>query len=149
MPKLGTPWEVLLVEDNAGDTTLFMMAMRESGDGQIHVSCVADGLQALDFLYRKGRHGNAPRPNLIFLDLNIPVLDGRRVLEELKKDARLADIPVIILSTSTAKTDIADSYRRGANSYIVKPADVNVLFETMRTCRAYWFGTVALNSSGR
>jgi len=139
-------WEILLVEDNPADANLFQMAMRDTDDIRVHVSCVSDGGQALNFLHKRAEHVEAPRPDLIFLDLNLPIVDGREVLERVKTDLRLVDIPIIVLSTSGSKIDISQSYQRGANSYMVKPADVNTLFKMIHECRCYWFQTVVLNS---
>src|SRR6185312_3913520 len=128
MPPLAKIWEILLVEDDPADADLFRMALRDTGDGDMHISCVGDGNQALDFLYQRRKHGAAGRPDLIFLDLNLPIVDGRKVLETVKSDADLRDTPIVVLSTSSAKVDIVQSYQRGANSYLVKPADVEMLF---------------------
>lgn len=144
MPKSEKHWEVLLVEDNPADVTLFKMAFPK--DRQVHVSCMVDGSQALDYLYRRGGHAEAARPDLIFLDLNLPVTDGREVLQIVKENDELKGIPIIVLSTSGTKSDIADSYKRGANSYMVKPADVSALFTMINSCCEYWFQTVVLDS---
>lgn len=136
-------WEILLVEDNPADVTLFNMAF--PSEKKVRVWNATTGRKALDFLYRVGEFVNAPRPHLVFLDLNLPVIDGREVLETVKSDSDLRKIPVIVLSTSHTKADIAGSYNRGANSYLVKPADVNTLFSMMHSCCDYWFGTVVLD----
>lgn len=146
MPDSIKHWEILLVEDNPADADLFEMALRESDNGHMHIWRAGDGKQALDFLYRRAQHAGAPRPDLIFLDLNLPIFDGRQVLEIVKRDGELADIPIVVLSTSSTKTDIAQSYKRGANSYLVKPADLDLLLEMMRTCSKYWFHTAVLIS---
>src|SRR5437870_9824672 len=137
MPTSVKQREILLVEDNPADATLFQMALREVGDGDLHVSCVSDGREALDFLYQRAQHTGAPRPDIIFLDLNLPIVDGREVLEKAKNDADLGAIPIVILSTSGAHTDIAQSYKRGANAYMVKPADLNAFFRMVQTCREF------------
>jgi CheY-like chemotaxis protein len=144
MHKPEEHWEILLVEDNPADVTLFEMAF--PADKKVRVWNAATGRKALDFLYKTGEFTQAPRPHLVFLDLNLPVIDGREVLETIKADADLRTIPVIVLSTSQAKTDVSGSYSRGANSYMVKPADVNTLFEMMHNCCSYWFKTVVLDS---
>lgn len=136
-------WEILLVEDNPADVTLFNMAVPPGK--KVRIWNAMTGRKALDFLYRVGEFVNAPRPDLVFLDLNLPVIDGREVLETVKADADLKRIPIIVLSTSHTQADISGSYKRGANSYLVKPADVNTFFNMMQTCCNYWFETVALN----
>ena len=139
-------WEVLLVEDNPADVTLFQMALAAEKETKIRVWHANTGRRALDFLHRVGEHAQVPRPHLIFLDLNLPVMDGREVLETIKADSDLRRIPIIVLSTSNTKADVSGSYHRGANSYIVKPADVDKLFSMMNSCCDYWFGTVVLDA---
>ncbi len=145
MSLLEKQWEILLVDDNPADADLFEMALRETDDAHIRIWRAGDGKEALDFLYRRMRHADAPRPDLVFLDLNLPIIDGRQVLETVKGDTDLADIPIVVLSTSRASTDITLCYKHGANSYLVKPADLDLLLEMMRTCSKYWFHTAVLH----
>lgn len=142
-PEAEKCWEILLVEDNPADVTLFQLAFPK--DRKVRLSHASTGRKALDMLYRVGEHAQAPRPHLIFLDLNLPVVDGREVLEKLKADSDLKRIPIIVLSTSHAKTDVSGSYHRGANSYLVKPNDVDALFAMMSACANYWFDAVVLD----
>jgi CheY-like chemotaxis protein len=137
--------EVLLVEDNPADVTLFQMAFPPAK--KVRVWNVCTGRKALDFLHRVGEFTQAPRPDLIFLDLNLPVIDGREVLETVKADDNLRRIPVVVLSTSNSRADVSASYHRGANSYLVKPADVDSLFRMMDVCCDYWFRTVILDET--
>lgn len=116
------PIEVLLVEDDPGDELMTREAFDENKVGNVlHV--VRDGLEALEYLYRRGEYADAKRPDLILLDLNLPRYDGRQVLEEIKNDEELATIPVVVLTTSSAEEDILRSYRLHANAYVTKPVD--------------------------
>lgn len=115
-----TPIDVLLVEDDPGDELMTREAFEDNKIGNtLHV--VRDGEEALDFLYRRGGHAEAPRPDLILLDLNLPKYDGRQVLEKIKSDQDLSDIPVVVLTTSSAEEDILRSYKLHANAYVTKP----------------------------
>ena len=136
--------DILLVEDNPGDALLVRMALQRETKREVTVANVIDGEEALDFLFRRNKHKNAPRPKVIFLDLNLPKIDGREVLKAVKQDAELAAIPIVILSTSESSTDIESSYRHGANSYIVKPRDLGQTLNTISLCRTYWLETVRL-----
>ena len=113
------PVEILLIEDNPGDARLALEAIREARVRN-HLHWVTDGVEALAFLHREGRHGNAPRPDLILLDLNLPRKDGREVLAEIKSDDNLKRIPVVVLTTSQAEEDILKVYNLNANCYISK-----------------------------
>ncbi|MFC6882337.1 MULTISPECIES: response regulator [Actinomadura] len=116
------PIEVLLVEDDPGDELMTREAFDENKVGNVlHV--VRDGLEALEYLHRRGEYADAKRPDLILLDLNLPRYDGRQVLEEIKNDEELATIPVVVLTTSSAEEDILRSYRLHANAYVTKPVD--------------------------
>ena len=115
--------EILLVEDNPGDVRLTEEALRE-GKVWNHLSVVPDGVAALEFLRRRGAYADAPRPDLILLDLNLPKKDGREVLAEIKQDERLRRIPVVILTTSKAEEDVLRTYNLHANCYITKPVDL-------------------------
>src|SRR5262245_14822767 len=114
--------EILLIEDNMLDARMTQDALRRCSV-RTNVSVVNDGLEAMDFLHGTGHHKNAPRPDLILLDLNLPGKDGRQILSEIKSDARLRRIPVVILSTSQAAEDILRAYDLHANSYVAKPIE--------------------------
>jgi two-component system, chemotaxis family, response regulator Rcp1 len=137
------PIEILLVEDNAGDIRLAVEAFK---DAQLpnHVSVVRDGEEALAFLRKQGDYSDAPRPEFILLDLNMPKKDGREVLREVKTDAALKTIPIIVLTTSVAPIDIVQSYDLQANGYIEKPADYDEFLELIRQLDTLWFSVVQL-----
>ena len=135
--------EILLVEDNAGDVRLTKEALRESTVNH-HLHIVNNGLEAMDFLHRKGPYEGAPRPALILLDLNLPKKDGRETLAEIKTHVLLKQIPVLVLSTSKADDDIRRSYELHANCYIVKPVLFDEFVRTMRGIEAFWLTLVKL-----
>ncbi|MEN6517346.1 MAG: response regulator [Methanospirillum sp.] len=129
--------EILLVEDSQGDIRLIREALREICGGHVlHV--VNDGIEALAFLHRTGAYVSAPRPDLILLDLNLPRKNGREVLYEIKRDANLRDIPVIVLTISTAEEDIMTAYRLQANCYVIKPVDLDNFFRVLNSVARYW-----------
>ena len=138
--------EVLLVEDNPGDVRLTMEAMRES-KVIVNLSVAPDGEEALAFLRRLGPHLGAPRPDLILLDLNLPRKDGREVLAEIKADADLRRIPVVVLTTSSAEADIVKSYNLHANCYITKPVDFKQFMTVVRSIEDFWLTVVRLPRS--
>lgn len=139
------PIEVLLVEDDAGDELMTREAFADNRIGNaLHV--VRDGEEALDFLYRRGRHQDAVRPDLILLDLNLPKYDGRQVLERIKGDRELATIPVVVLTTSAAEEDIARSYKLHANAYVTKPVDVEQFMRAVRQIDDFFVSVVRLPS---
>ncbi len=119
----GAPIEVLLVEDSPGDVRLTREAFREA-NGAVSLSVAFDGVEAMAFLRRQGVYTRAPRPNLILLDLNLPKMDGREVLSQIKGDASLRLTPTVILTTSTAEADINRSYELQANCYLSKPVQL-------------------------
>jgi CheY-like chemotaxis protein len=136
--------EILLVEDNPGDVRLTTEALREARPlNQLHVAI--DGVEALAFLRREGRHTAAPRPDLILLDLNLPKKSGREVLAEIKADTRLRHIPVVILTTSQAEQDIRESYRLQANAYVTKPVDLEQFFKVVQAIEEFWLEIVKLS----
>ncbi|MER5769746.1 response regulator [Streptomyces sp. NPDC001985] len=140
------PVEVLLVEDDAGDELMTREAFEDNKIGNtLHV--VRDGLEALDFLYRRKEHANAPRPDLILLDLNLPKYDGRQVLEKIKSDAELSHIPVVVLTTSAAEEDILRSYRLHANAYVTKPVDLDQFMKAIRQIDDFFVTVVKLPRS--
>jgi two-component system, chemotaxis family, response regulator Rcp1 len=135
--------EILLVEDNPGDVRLTKEAMKEGKIvNRIHVAC--DGVEALDFLYRRGEFAEAPKPDLILLDLNLPRKDGREVLAEIKQDPRLKSIPVVILTTSEAEQDIVKTYELHANCYLTKPVDLEQFILVSKMIKDFWFSLVKL-----
>ena len=135
--------EILLVEDNKADVRLTMEAFKES---RVHnrLSVVHDGVEAMNFLRRKGKFSDAPRPDLILLDLNMPKKDGRQVLAEIKSDENLRTIPVVILTTSNAEEDIMKSYQLHANCFITKPVDLNQFLKVVKGINGFWFSIVTL-----
>ena len=142
----GKPIEILLVEDNPGDVRLTVEAMREYKlRNNLHV--VQDGIEALAFLRREGVYAEKPRPDLILLDLNLPRKDGREVLAEIKTSEDLKRIPVIILTTSSAETDIVKSYCLHANCFITKPVDMDQFIQVVRSIESFWLEIVKLPSA--
>lgn len=137
------PVEVLLVEDNPGDVRLTREALKE-GKVRNHLSVAPDGVEALAFLRREGRYADAPRPDVILLDLNLPKKDGREVLQEIKGDPALRSIPVVILTSSQAERDIAEAYALHANCYITKPVDLDQFITVVRSIEDFWFTIVKL-----
>jgi chemotaxis family two-component system response regulator Rcp1 len=139
--------EVLLVDDNPGDAELTADLLRRS-DPCIHIHCVSDGVEAMAFLHGEGKHSDAPRPHLIMLDLNMPGMDGWAVLVEVKSDIRLETIPLVVFSTSQARTDIARCYELGANCYVTKPTNLDGFKSTVTGISNYWFGLASLVRGG-
>jgi len=139
----GRPIEILLVEDNPGDVRLTVEGLKESKvRNNLHVA--RDGVEAMEFLRRTGRYGGAVRPDLILLDLNLPRMDGREVLAEVKSDAKLKTIPVVVLTTSRAEQDVLRSYELQANCYITKPADLEQFIAVVKSIDDFWFTIVTL-----
>ncbi|KIF71380.1 chemotaxis protein CheY [Streptomyces sp. AcH 505] len=135
--------EVLLVEDDAGDELMTREAFEDNKiRNTLHV--VRDGEEALDFLYRRGDHTDAVRPDLILLDLNLPRYDGRQVLEKIKTDPELALIPVVVLTTSSAEEDILRSYKLHANAYVTKPVDLDQFIAAVRQIDEFFVTVVRL-----
>ncbi len=133
--------EILLVEDNPDDVELTLAALEDSKvENRPHV--VEDGVEAMAFLRREGKHANAPRPDVIFLDLNMPRKSGREVLEEIKADEELRTIPVIVLTTSKADEDIVRSYDLQAAAYVTKPVDFDQFVSAVRAIDQFWFRVV-------
>jgi CheY-like chemotaxis protein len=137
------PIEILLIEDSPSDTALTIEALEE-GKIANNLSHVEDGVEAMDFLMRQGKYKNAPRPDLIMLDLNLPRKDGREVLAEIKNDESLKIIPIIVLTTSRSDKDILQSYRLNANCYITKPVDFRQFMEVVRSIEKFWLSVVTL-----
>jgi CheY-like chemotaxis protein len=137
--------EVLLVEDNPGDIRLIQEAFKE-GEVYSHLNITRDGEQAMAYLRQEGTYSRSPRPAFILLDLNLPRKDGREVLEEIKSDKDLRQIPVVILSTSTNAEDVRRAYDLHANCYVPKPLDVDQLVHLGRSLEEFWLSTVLLPS---
>ncbi|MET0396488.1 MAG: response regulator [Longimicrobiaceae bacterium] len=137
------PVEVLLVEDNPGDVRLTREALKE-GTVRSNLHVARDGVEALAFLRRQGEHAGVPRPDLILLDLNLPRKDGREVLTEIKEDASLRQIPVVVLTSSQAEEDIRRAYDLHANCYITKPVDLDQFINVVRSIEDFWFTVVKL-----
>jgi len=143
--ETGKPIEILLVEDNPGDVRLTEEALKESKmRNNLHV--VNDGVAALGFLKKEGEFENAVRPDLILLDLNLPKMDGREVLEIIKRDENLKRIPVVILTVSSNEEDIYKSYNLHANCYITKPIDLNQFIKVVQSIDDFWLSIVKLPS---
>jgi two-component system, chemotaxis family, response regulator Rcp1 len=140
--------DILLIEDNPGDVRLTREALKE-GKVWNRLSVASDGEVALAFLHREGEFADAPKPDLILLDLNLPRKDGREVLAEIKQDERLANIPVVVLTTSKAEEDILRSYKLHANCYITKPVDLEQFMTVVRSVEDFWLCVVKLPPSDR
>jgi len=141
--KPGAPVEILLVEDNPADVRLTQEALKE-GKVFNNLHWAKDGVEALAFLRREGKHAGAPRPDIILLDLNLPKKDGREVLQDIKKDDKLKRIPVVILTTSKAEEDVLKSYNLHANCYVTKPVDLEKFMIVVKTIDVFWLTVVTL-----
>jgi CheY-like chemotaxis protein len=135
--------DILLVEDSAGDVRLTIEALKEA-KVRNRLNVVTDGVEALDFLYRRGKYTDAPRPDLILLDLNLPRKDGRDVLAVIKDEEDLRRIPVVVLTTSQAEEDILQAYDLHANCYISKPVDFEQFMNVVRSIEDFWLTVVKL-----
>jgi two-component system, chemotaxis family, response regulator Rcp1 len=133
----GVPIEVLLVEDSQGDVRLTEEALRDS-QRLVHLHVVSDGVEALAFLRKQGLHVDAPRPELILLDLNLPKIDGRQVLAKIKEDPELKRIPVIVLTMSAAEADVMQSYELQANCYLIKPVQLDAFEDLIKSLHEFW-----------
>lgn len=134
---------ILLVEDNEGDVVLTLEALREA-KLRNKISVVRDGEQALQFLYQEGEYATAELPQLILLDINLPKIDGKEVLNRIKNDTNLKKIPVIILTTSSSEKDILESYNNHANCYVTKPVDLQSFIDVIHTIEGFWISIVQL-----
>ena len=146
--ELTRPVEILLVEDNPGDVRLTQEALKD-GDIPHHLHVVNDGEEAMSYLHRQWPFDSVPRPDLILLDLNLPKKDGRQVLEDVKTDPELRQIPIVVLTTSRADYDIASAYDLQANCYIQKPVDLNQFWTIVRWIEKFWLSTAALPSRAK
>lgn len=135
------PIEILLVEDNPGDARLTREAFADASVSN-NLSVVGDGEEAMAFLRRQGGYSSAPRPDLILLDLNLPRKSGREVLEDVKTDPALLAIPIVVMTTSEADTDIMNSYHHHANAYVTKPVDLDRFIDVVSKIEGFWL-TVA------
>jgi chemotaxis family two-component system response regulator Rcp1 len=143
IPKKGMPTEVLLVEDSPGDVRLTREAFREANQSiHLHVAC--DGVEAMAFLKHQGAYVDAPRPDIILLDLNLPKMDGREVLAHIKDDDSLKTIPIVILTTSEAEADIVKSYQLRANCYLSKPVQLEEFERLVKSINDFWLKEVKL-----
>lgn len=137
------PITILLVEDNPADVRLTLEALKHAKVLNVPYY-VEDGMEAMDFLHRKGRYPDVPRPSLVLLDLNMPRMGGREVLSEIKADESLKAIPVVVLTTSKAEEDIVQSYQLHANAYLSKPVDPEKFLEVIRSFAELWLTVVTL-----
>ena len=139
----GRPIEILLVEDSPGDVRLIIESLKEN-KLRNKLDVVEDGVQALAFLHQEGRYAEAPHPDLILLDLNLPKKDGREVLAEIKADENLRRIPVVILTSSKAEEDIFKAYNLQANRYITKPMGLDQFVKVVKSIQEFWLTIVKL-----
>ncbi len=139
--------QILLVEDSETDVDLLREVMEDSRIHN-HLSVVRDGVEAMAYLRRQGQYADAPRPDLVLLDLNMPRKDGREVLDEMKSDPDLLHIPVTVLTSSRAEQDIAKAYARHANCYVKKPLGLDEFSEIVRAVEGFWFSVVKLPPKG-
>jgi chemotaxis family two-component system response regulator Rcp1 len=139
----GVGIEVLLVEDSPGDVRLTQEAFH-GANPSVHLNIASDGVEAMEFLNREGKHTDAPRPDLILLDLNMPRMDGRQVLAQIKAHSVLKTIPTVILTTSDAEGDIVKSYQLHANCYLRKPVQLDAFEELVESINDFWLTAVRL-----
>lgn len=136
-------YRILIVDDSPSDIFIAQEALKHL-DGVCGVDVAEDGVEAMEFLRREGKHQHAQKPDLILLDLNMPRKDGREVLAELKADEKLRRIPVIVLTSSSADSDILKAYNLHANCYVTKPADFNEFKQVIRALELFWFRSATL-----
>jgi chemotaxis family two-component system response regulator Rcp1 len=145
--KIGKPIEILLVEDNPGDVRLTQEALKE-GKVRNNLHVAEDGVEAMALLRREGKYTDAPRPDVILLDLNLPKKDGREVLAEIKEDPNLRRIPVVILTVSQDEQDILKTYDSHANCYITKPVNLDRFLTVVKSIEDFWLTIVKLPPDG-
>ena len=143
MENNSSPIEILLIEDNPGDVKLTQLGLKEAKVSN-NLSVVNNGIDALNFLYKRGEFAFSPKPDLILLDLNLPLKDGRAVLEEIKENEVLKTIPVVILTSSKAEEDILKSYKLHANCFITKPLDLTQFLAVIAAIDEFWLTIVKL-----
>ncbi len=141
--NLGRAIEILHVEDSPDDVELTLEGLKD-GDLRYNLTALPDGVEALAFLRKEGSYADAPEPDIILLDLNLPKMDGRQVLEAIKTDESLMHIPVVVLTTSQAEEDILRSYRLHANCYVTKPVDLDQFFAAINSIENFWLNLVQL-----
>jgi two-component system, chemotaxis family, response regulator Rcp1 len=144
----GAPVRILLVEDNAGDARLAQEALKEAKVAN-ELYWVDDGVKAMEFLHKQGEYQNVPLPDVVLLDLNLPRMDGREVLAEIKSEEELKKIPVVVLTVSEAEEDILKSYNLHANCYITKPLDLDRFMEVVKQIEDFWLTIVRLPPKDR
>lgn len=137
------PVHILLIEDNPGDIRLAQEALKE-GKVRNTLTVIQDGEEALDFLFHRGEHAAAPRPDLVLLDLNLPKISGREILAQMKTDDSLKTIPVVVLTASEAEEDIIKCYGNHANCYITKPLDFSRFVQITKAIEEFWLTIVKL-----
>ena len=137
------PFEILLVEDNPGDVRLTQETLKDF-KALNNLNVTGDGVEAMAFLRREGANAQAPRPDLILLDLNLPRMDGREVLEHIKQDAALKTIPTVILTSSEAEADVVKSYQLQANCYLSKPLHFDAFYSLVKSINDFWLSRVKL-----
>lgn len=142
-PATPTPVRILVVDDDPGDVLMIEEALADSDVDKV-IDVVSDGQEAMEFLRREGRHTEARRPDVILLDLNMPRMDGRQVLGEVKSDEDLRTIPIVVLTTSNADTDIVGSYTLQANAYVTKPIDLDDFNDVVRRIDEFYGRVVVL-----
>ena len=146
----GKPAVILLAEDDPGDQELTRRALEQSRiRNELYI--VEDGEEALDYLLRRGKYedpASSPKPDLMLLDLNMPKMDGKQLLKQMRADPNLRRIPVVALTTSKQESDIIRTYDLGANSYIVKPVDMDQFINAIKVLKDYWFQIVVLPPRG-
>lgn len=135
--------KILLIEDNPGDVRLTQEAFKESSKN-VELDVVMDGVEAVNYLYKQGTYADRTSPDLILLDLNLPKMDGRQVLEKVKSDPNLKRIPIIVLTTSDADQDIMKSYNLHVNCYLNKPVDFDQFFDIIQKIEDFWLTTAVL-----
>ena len=135
---------VLLAEDNADHAFFTVRAFRSVHGDSVEIETVPDGEQALDYMHRRGAYADRQRPHLVILDIRMPRVDGLTVLQEIKENADLRSIPVVVLSSSDRADDIEDTYRRGGNSYVTKPSTLDGLRHGVRDLATYWVEVATL-----